>query len=195
MSSTKESIGNSIKKLEEIAKKPKRRFSVDSANDLLFWGVHMALVVISLTIVWSRLNATDNALARLITAQVAEVDEIKKQEFQRTIEFHNSQAVLADIIKRVETTDDLATKSRNQIRTDISNTLEKIDNLALAIGAKAESNADKAAESQAVAAQAKAVSGQTKEQLAAKNRQLKNAKKYINKQEKRNPLQRLFNTQ
>src|SRR6516164_6186034 len=49
--------------------KRKRRFSTDTANDLLFWGCHLLIVGISLALMWIKVDGVTSALRNLIAAQ------------------------------------------------------------------------------------------------------------------------------
>src|SRR5215510_16085033 len=68
----------SVTEIEPV-KKRKRRFSADSANDLLFWGCHLAIVAISLGIMWVKFDGTNKALKDLLKAQSHEIDVVKSQ--------------------------------------------------------------------------------------------------------------------
>jgi hypothetical protein len=82
----------------------KRRFSADSLNDLLFWGIHFAIVGISLAIVWTKIDSTTKVLRTLIAAQnqqlvltqqqlgiaKEEAEHAKAMELQRSTEVKRS---------------------------------------------------------------------------------------------------------
>src|SRR5215475_1496703 len=59
--------------------KRKRRFSSETANDLLFWGCHLAIVAISLGIMWVKFEANGKALEKLLKAQSHEIDLVRGQ--------------------------------------------------------------------------------------------------------------------
>jgi len=57
----------------------KRRFSHESLNDLLFWGVQLLLVAISIAIIYSKLENTTAILRSLLEAQNKELEIAKAQ--------------------------------------------------------------------------------------------------------------------
>src|SRR6516164_9923304 len=54
---------------QELPGRRKRRFSADTANDLLFWGCHLLIVSISLALMWIKVDGVTSALRNLIAAQ------------------------------------------------------------------------------------------------------------------------------
>jgi hypothetical protein len=105
---------------------PKRRFSVDTTNDLLFWGAHLAIIAISLGIVWVKMDRTAEALQKLLKAQVEEVAIVKvqaakaeeayvttrKAEDQRAVDLAQAQSVLMNLVSQVR--DNQASIKTNQ---------------------------------------------------------------------------------
>jgi hypothetical protein len=74
-------LSKSVRAVETKAETPKRRrrFSTESANDLLFWGAHLAIVAISLGIMWVKFEANSKALEKLLKAQNREIDLVRAQ--------------------------------------------------------------------------------------------------------------------
>jgi hypothetical protein len=104
----------------------KRRFSAESANDLLFWGAHLLIVAISLGIMWVKMDGTNRALKELLKAQNAELEiargEIIKAdkayevaraaEQQRSSDVRTAQNTLTALVKEVH--DNQASIKTNQ---------------------------------------------------------------------------------
>jgi len=104
----------SVTEIEPV-KKRKRRFSADSANDLLFWGCHLAIVAISLGIMWVKFDGTNKALKDLLKAQSHEIDVVKSQalkaeqaaqearnaEHTRNVQFSAASNTLQSVVEQV----------------------------------------------------------------------------------------------
>jgi hypothetical protein len=110
----------------------KRRFTLESANDLLFWALQMCILAIGLAIVWARIEATNQAVVQLLKAQDEEIviarkqtDEFHEQalaargaEHQRAIQLYDTTEVLKGVLERV-----------GKVQDDITATLEQIRNI------------------------------------------------------------------
>jgi hypothetical protein len=62
--------------------KRKRHFSQETANDLLFWGVHLCVVALSLAIMWVKIDGIVKSMKLVIAAQEQELRTVQKQAFQ-----------------------------------------------------------------------------------------------------------------
>jgi hypothetical protein len=49
--------------------KKRRRFSADTANDLLFWSIHLCIVAISLGIIWLKVDSLTQAIRQILVAE------------------------------------------------------------------------------------------------------------------------------
>jgi hypothetical protein len=101
------------------------------ANDLLFWGFHLCIVAISLAIVWTKIEATNDALRKLLLAQqeelmlvrqqaqIAEAQAMKAQEKERTraIQLTAATKIMDGVLERVNRIQDDITSSLEQGRT------------------------------------------------------------------------------
>jgi hypothetical protein len=110
----------------------KRRFSHESLNDLLFWGVQLLVVAISIAIMYSKLENTAAILRTLLAAQNSELDIAKAQALkadglaeearqvardaahERSIAFERAEQRMEDLVARV-----------NQIQADVNDALKK----------------------------------------------------------------------
>jgi hypothetical protein len=107
----------------------KRRFSSESANDLIFFAVQICILAIGLAIVWSRIEATNQAVLTLLKAQEQEITIARQQaldaheqalaaraaEHQRAIQLSATTDVLSGVLERV-----------GKVQNDITSTLEQI---------------------------------------------------------------------
>src|SRR5215831_7455128 len=97
----------------EVPAEPSRRyFSIDP---LLFWACHLAIVAISLGIMWSKVDKSAQALEKLLKAQAEEVEIAKaekaqaeqayaasrKAEQQRSVDLQGANAALTALVERV----------------------------------------------------------------------------------------------
>jgi hypothetical protein len=112
--------------------KKKRRFSHESLNDLLFWGVQLSLVAISIAIIYTKLENTSKILRALLSEQDSELDLVKGQvrkadalaeearqaardaAHERSIAFERTEQRMQDLVGRV-----------NQIQADVHDALKK----------------------------------------------------------------------
>jgi hypothetical protein len=113
----------------ETPTKKRRRFSFESINDLLFFGVQICLLAIGLAIVWARIEATNQAVVQLLKAQEQEITIAKEQaadaheqamaaraaEQQRAVQLASTTQVLQGVLERV-----------SKVQNDITQTLEQI---------------------------------------------------------------------
>jgi len=81
----------------------RRRIGPDTVNDLIFWGMQLALVAISLAIVWSRLNATNRAIENLFRAQGEEL-VLVRQQTEAAQKSANIQMIQAEEARQAEHT-------------------------------------------------------------------------------------------
>src|SRR5258707_3811212 len=56
----------------------KRRFSAESLNDLLFWGIHLFVIAVALAVVWYKIDKLPGAVGRLLNAQNEELTVVLK---------------------------------------------------------------------------------------------------------------------
>jgi hypothetical protein len=109
-----------------------RRFSHESLNDLLFWGVQLLVVAISIAIMYTKLENTAAILRTLLSEQDGELQIAKAQalkadgiaeearqaahkaEIQRSVAFDTAEQRMADLLAQV-----------NQIQADVKDALEK----------------------------------------------------------------------
>jgi hypothetical protein len=139
----------------------KRRFSHESLNDLLFWGVQLLVVAISIAIIYSKLEATAQILRALLSEQDSELQIAKAQAGkadalaeearqaareaaqQRLKAFERAEQRMEDLVGRV-----------SQIQADVKDALKKsteTNDLVLE-AAKASKLAAGSAETQAIKA-------------------------------------------
>jgi hypothetical protein len=119
------------------APKKKRRFSFESINDLLFFGVQICLLAIGLAIVWSKIEQTNQAVVQLLKAQEQEITIAKQQasdadeqalqaraaERQRAVQLASTTQVLQGVLVRVSQVQNDITQTLEQIRTVNNNVL------------------------------------------------------------------------
>lgn len=134
--------------------KRKRRFSTDTANDLLFWGCHLLIVGISLGIMWLKFDAMNRALKELLKAQVSELEIAKgeiikadqayeaarKAEQQRSVDVRSAQNTLTDLVRQVHDNQASIKANQDSIRSIIDG-VGQTNQLILAATQKAESAA------------------------------------------------------
>jgi chromosome segregation ATPase len=148
----------------------RKRFSADTANDLLFWGVHFCLVAISLAIVWSKIDGLQRAVTKLLVAQSQELDVVQKQlllaqaqtesarqaEHTRALQFDAANRVLGDVVSNV-----------TKIQADVRSTLTQIQSINQSM-LKVTSQSANAASEAANAAQSAANSSASTHSLVAR---------------------------
>jgi hypothetical protein len=107
----------------------KKRFSSEAANDLIFFAVQICILAIGLGIVWTKIEATNQAVLILLKAQEQEITIVRKQaadseaqalqsraaEHTRAIQLGATTNVLSGVLERV-----------NKVQNDITATLEQI---------------------------------------------------------------------
>src|SRR4029077_5340572 len=76
---SRQSLDNPLDTPKVVPPPKRRRFSADTANDLLFWGFHLCIVAISLAIVWTKIEATNDAMRKLLLAQQEELVLVRQQ--------------------------------------------------------------------------------------------------------------------
>lgn len=163
----------------------KRRFSVESANDLLFWGCHLLIVAISLGIMWVKFDGTNKALEKLLKAQSHELDLVRGQalkadEVAQTAQNAERQRALAFYAAQHQI--EMLVNQTHGIESDVKAALTKTNetnelvlqaiNVAKAAALKSEQAAQSAAGSADIAASragaAAATSGRTANVVASK---------------------------
>src|ERR1700747_961895 len=125
------SQANSLEPSPASRNKP-RRFSHESLNDLLFWGVQLLVVAISIAIMYTKLENTAAILRTLLSEQDGELQIAKAQalkadglaeearqaahkaEIQRSVAFDTAEQRMADLLAQV-----------TQIQADVKDALEK----------------------------------------------------------------------
>lgn len=189
------------------------RFTFQTMNDLLFWGIHLCVVAIALAIVWVRLDATTRVMTKLVTLQNDELSLVRKQtadaeEQTRLVEQREAKRVEAvnqitsqqkELIDNTESSmNDLLGRVKG-IAADVTTTLEQIKTINNAVLGTAIEHKQQAIHAESVATQEAnaAASARTKAAitsgaLAQKKRQLKKATQVIAKEKKKNFVQRIF---
>jgi hypothetical protein len=194
----------------------KLRFSAESINDLLFWGVHLMVVGISLAVVWTKLDSTTHALLKIITLQNQEMAVVQEQALsakhqaeqaelgrtQAAEEASQTKAALKIVLNQQGEFRGLATKTVDEmsarfdaIQTNVLATLDQIKNLQAQLAGTAKTSQTQAAVAQVVATSASARAAARAQALAAKRRQLRHVDKKLTQLKDRNIIQRLLNTQ
>jgi hypothetical protein len=174
---SRQSADNPLDTPQIVPPPKRRRFSADTANDLLFWGFHLCIVAISLAIVWTKIEATNDALRKLLLAQqeelvlvrqqaqVAEEQAMKAQEKERTraIQLTAATKIMDGVLERVNRIQDDITSSLEQGHTisqsvlAISHTVLDASNQSHAASIQAVNAADTAANAAAAARNAAGV--------------------------------------
>jgi hypothetical protein len=159
--------------LETVPEPPprkRRRFSSDTANDLLFWGFHLFIVAVSLAIVWYKIDGLRKAFTGLLVAQSAELAIVQKQlllaqaqtesarqaEHTRALQFDAANRVLGDVVANV-----------TKIQADVGATLTQIQSINQAM-LKVTSQSVNAASEAANAAQSAANTSASTHSLVAR---------------------------
>jgi hypothetical protein len=148
----------------------RKRFSADTANDLLFWGFHLCIVAISLAIVWTKIDGLQGAVTKLLLAQSQELDVVQKQlllaqaqtetarqaEHTRALQFDAANRVLGHVVANV-----------TSIQADVGSTLTQIQSINQSM-LKVSSQSASAAQSAASAASAAASTSASTHSLVAR---------------------------
>lgn len=151
--------------VETTEQKRRRRFSLETSNDLLFWGFHLLVVGISLGIMWVKFDAMNNALGELLKAQRAELDiargEIEKAdqayeaarraEQQRSIDVRAAQKTLTDLVTQVHDNQASIKDNQDSIRR-VVDAVGSTNQLILQASKETESAAKQSAHEAAIAA-------------------------------------------
>lgn len=106
----------------------RRRFSADTINDLLFWGVHFCIVAFSLAIVWYKIDKLNQAVSGLLQAQVEELVLVRKQvvaQEEQTALVRQQEEDKAKQTRATMATLNTVLLSVGQIQSDITRTLEQ----------------------------------------------------------------------
>src|SRR5258708_3134591 len=103
----------------------KKRFSSETANDLLFWGVHLCVVGIALAVVWTKIDSLTAAMRTLIALQNKEVELVQRQAHIAEVAAVNAQA--AEHTRALQVTASIAVLDRivgnvNAAQADIQKT-------------------------------------------------------------------------
>lgn len=148
-----------------VVPKHKRRFSSDTANDLLFWGCHLLVVAVSLGIMWVKLDGMNRALKDLLRAQTAELEIAKgevlkadqayeaarKAETQRSVDVQEAQATLTALVRQVHDNQESIKRNQDSMKA-IVDTVGQTNQLILKASQETESAAISSARSAASAA-------------------------------------------
>jgi hypothetical protein len=134
--------------------KRKRRFSADTTNDLLFWGVHLSVIGLSLAIMWVKVDGIVMAMKRVIAAQEQELRMVQKQalqdegaaqearnaERQRNVQFQAAAGSLNVVLSQV-----------SEIQGDIKKTLATATEINTRVLAQSEATKSAAIQAQSAA--------------------------------------------
>lgn len=182
------------------------RFSSQTMNDLIFWGIHLCVIAIALGIIWIRLDATTRVMTKLVTLQNDELVLVKKQtasaeEQAKSAEqrdTNEANALRGLIISHETSTNELMGKVK-EIAGDITSTLDQIKIISKAVVGEAiiheedaRTNKQAAIQAEGAAISAKTKAAITSGALATKKRQLRNATQVITREKRKNPIQRMF---
>jgi hypothetical protein len=149
----------------------KRRFSSETANDLIFWAVQLCVLAAGLAVVWTKIEATNKAVLLLLQAQEKEIVITRKQadeaheqalaaraaEHQRAIQLSATTDVLSGVLERVGKVQDDITQTLEQMRSInenvliVSKTILDVSEATKTSSAQAASTAQSAAASAAAA--------------------------------------------
>jgi hypothetical protein len=125
-------LSDSSQKADEVLpRKKRRRFSADTANDLLFWGIHLCIVAISLGIIWLKVDSLTQAIRQILVAEERAntllAQELRnaegatalaqQAERQRSIQLTAATNVLGGVMQQV-------TDIRGDIKETLAKTLE-----------------------------------------------------------------------
>jgi hypothetical protein len=135
----------------------KRRFSSETANDLLFWGAHLCIVAISLGIMWLKVDALTTAMRTILSAEEHQAQTLTQQahkaeaatiqaqqaEHTRSIQFDAASKVLDGVLRQV-----------SDIQTDIKATLAKTTEINQLVLQQSQTTKDAALQSQLEASKA-----------------------------------------
>jgi hypothetical protein len=167
---------------ESPAKAPersrRRRFSAESLNDLLFWGLQLTIIAVGLGIIWLKVDALASALKTILKSEEAQNQtllaqanaeqiariEAQQAEHTRSIQFSAAMGTLQTVLAHAA-----------QIQTAVQDTLAKAtetNNLVLAASQEAQKAAQNAASAAGGAAgaasRAAALSSHTSSVVATK---------------------------
>src|SRR4029077_722909 len=131
--------------------KKRKRFSSETANDLLFWGAHLMLVAISLGIMWTKVDSLTKAMKSILIAEERQNSTLANQaqeamaatvraqqaEHVRSIQFDASSKILDGVLRQV-----------SDIQLDIKTTLAKTDEINQVVLAQSEATKAAALQSQ-----------------------------------------------
>lgn len=189
------------------------RFTSQTLNDLIFWGIHLCVVAIALGIVWIRLDATARVMTKLVQLQNDELALVKRQtesaeEQTRLVEQREQKRteavnlIMAQQKKLIDDNDNYMKDIQirvTKISEDVTATLEQIKAISKAVVGTAiekeqEANhaSSVAVNAQSTAAKAKSKIGAVSGALAQKKKQLYRANKVIANEKKKNVVQRIF---
>ena len=189
------------------------RFTLAAANDLIFWGIHLAVVGIALGIVWTRLDATAQVMTKLVTLQNDELALVKRQtqnaeEQTRLVEQRELKRVEAvNLImsqqkqlldESHQSMEDILSRVKG-IAGDVATTLDQIKLISKAVVGTAIEKEQEAKQAEDVALNAQGAAHQARSRAAAasgalaqKKRRLNKVNRVIAKEKQKNPLQRMF---
>lgn len=148
--------------MERESTRRRRRFSADSINDLLFWGIHFCVVAFSLGIVWYKIDKLNKAVSGLLQAQVEELVlvrvQVKAQEEQTALVRQQEEDKAKQTRAAMYALNSVLV-SVGQIQSDITKTLEQtkaINEVVLANSNQSKVAAERAVGAASIAANASA---------------------------------------
>ena len=152
--STDDSSDSKKDQAEPETKHRRRRFSSETANDLLFWAVHLLVVAISLGIMWIKVDALANAMREILLAeqksnatlvaqaqseQVATI-QAQQAEHTRSLQLDAATKILDGVLRQV-----------SDIQADIKATLVKTNEINQLVLAQSEATKTAALQSETAA--------------------------------------------
>jgi hypothetical protein len=107
---------------------PRRRIGADTINDLLFWGVHLCVVAVSLAIVWYKIDHLSGGIRMLLDSQVQELSLVRRQVAsveEQTALTKAGEEQRSEQVKRNRQALDLMLTSMTDIQASIRKNLEE----------------------------------------------------------------------
>jgi hypothetical protein len=101
--------------------KKKRRFSHESLNDLLFWGIQLTILALALSIMWIKVDALARALRTILKSEESQNQTLLAQA--RADQAASIQAQQAERVRSIQF--DAVIKQVEGIQADIKATLAK----------------------------------------------------------------------
>lgn len=152
--------GSNASKIEDPAPEKsegsprRRRFSTETANDLLFWGIHLMVVAISLGIMWVKIDSLTRVMRDLLAAQnrelaVSQAQALKAEEAtERARQAENTRSL--QLVAGIKVMDSVVSRV-NAIQADIKTTLAKTNEINQLVLSQSEATKAAALQSQQAA--------------------------------------------